>query len=41
MTLPVERPLHEYHLRLDGHEWTIVGQIVRDDGKYYILECVG
>jgi hypothetical protein len=26
----------------DGHEWTIVGQIARDDGKkYYILECVG
>lgn len=24
----------------DGHEWTIVGQIARDDGKkYYILEC--
>ena len=26
----------------DGHEWTIAGQIARDDGKkYYILECVG
>ncbi len=26
----------------DGHEWSIVGQIARDDGKkYYILECVG
>ncbi len=26
----------------DGHEWTIVGQIAREDGKkYYILECVG
>ena len=26
----------------DEHEWTIAGQIVRDDGKkYYILECVG
>ncbi len=25
----------------DGHEWTIVGQIAREDGKkYYILECV-
>lgn len=25
----------------DGHEWTIIGQIARDDGKkYYILECV-
>ena len=25
----------------DGHEWKIVGQIARDDGrKYYILECV-
>ena len=25
----------------DGHEWTIVGQIARDDGKkYYIMECV-
>jgi hypothetical protein len=26
----------------DGHEWTIAGQIARDDGKkYYILECIG
>jgi hypothetical protein len=25
----------------DGHEWRIAGQIARDDGKYYILECVG
>jgi hypothetical protein len=26
----------------DDHEWTIIGQIVReDDKKYYILECVG
>jgi hypothetical protein len=26
----------------DGREWSIVGQIARDDGKkYYILECVG
>jgi hypothetical protein len=26
----------------DEHEWTIVGQIAREDGKkYYILECVG
>jgi hypothetical protein len=26
----------------DGHEWSIVGQIARTDGKkYYILECVG
>jgi hypothetical protein len=26
----------------DGHEWTIVGQKVSEDGKkYYILECVG
>ena len=26
----------------DGHEWSIVGQIAREDGKkYYILECVG
>ena len=25
----------------EGHEWTIAGQIARDDGKkYYILECV-
>ncbi|HXS96320.1 MAG TPA: hypothetical protein VN736_17070 [Candidatus Limnocylindrales bacterium] len=25
----------------DGHEWTIVGQIAREDGKkYYIFECV-
>ena len=24
----------------DGHEWTIAGQIAREDGKYYILECV-
>lgn len=24
----------------DGHEWTIVGQIAKEDGKYYILECV-
>ena len=26
----------------DGHEWKIVGQIAKDDGKkYYILECIG
>ena len=26
----------------DGHEWSIVGQIAREDGKkYYILECIG
>lgn len=26
----------------DGREWTIVAQIVKEDGlKYYILECVG
>jgi hypothetical protein len=26
----------------DGREWTITGQIAREDGKkYYILECVG
>ena len=26
----------------DGSEWSIVGQIAREDGKkYYILECVG
>ena len=26
----------------DGREWTIVGQIVKEDRKkYYILECVG
>ena len=26
----------------DGHEWSIVGQVARNDGqKYYILECVG
>jgi hypothetical protein len=26
----------------DGREWTISGQIAREDGKkYYILECVG
>ncbi|MEO8597025.1 MAG: hypothetical protein ABI759_27150 [Candidatus Solibacter sp.] len=26
----------------DGHEWSIVGQIAREDGKkYYILQCVG
>jgi hypothetical protein len=26
----------------DGHEWRIVGQIAREDGKkYHILECVG
>ena len=26
----------------DGREWTIAGQIAREDGKkYYILECVG
>jgi len=25
----------------DGREWTIAGQIARDDGKkYYILECI-
>ena len=25
----------------DGPEWTIAGQIAREDGKkYYILECV-
>lgn len=26
----------------DGHEWTIVGQVAKEDGKkYYILECTG
>lgn len=26
----------------EGHEWEIVGQIARADGKkYFILECVG
>lgn len=26
----------------DGREWTIAGQIAKEDGKkYYILECVG
>jgi hypothetical protein len=26
----------------DGYEWTIAGQIAKEDGKkYYILECVG
>ena len=25
----------------DGYEWQIAGQIARDDGKYYILECIG
>ena len=25
----------------DGREWKITGQIVREDGKYFILECVG
>ena len=26
----------------EGHEWQIVGQIAREDGKkYFILECVG
>ena len=25
----------------DDHEWTIVGQIAKEDGKkYYILECI-
>jgi len=25
----------------DGHEWTITGQMAREDGrKYYILECI-
>ncbi len=25
----------------DGHEWMVVGKIMKDDGKkYYILECV-
>jgi hypothetical protein len=24
----------------DGHEWRIAGQIARDDGKYYIFECI-
>ena len=25
----------------DGREWSIIGQIMKDDGrKYYILECV-
>ena len=26
----------------DGHEWQVIGQIAKDDGKkYYILECIG
>ena len=25
----------------DGHEWQIVGQVARQDGKkYYVLECI-
>jgi len=25
----------------DGHEWSIVGQIAKEDGrKFYILECL-
>jgi hypothetical protein len=25
----------------DGHEWTIVGQIAKEDGKkFYIIECM-
>jgi hypothetical protein len=25
----------------EGHEWQIVGQIAREDGKkYYLLECI-
>ena len=27
---------------VDGREWTVTGQIAKDDGKkYYILECAG
>ncbi|HBY61888.1 MAG TPA: hypothetical protein DEH78_18875 [Solibacterales bacterium] len=26
----------------DGREWTIAGQIAKEDGKkYYLLECIG
>ena len=38
MTQPHGRPLHEYHLRLDGHAWTIAhsGAILseRDEQRY-------
>ncbi|HKP15180.1 MAG TPA: methyltransferase domain-containing protein [Gemmatimonadaceae bacterium] len=38
MTLQHDRPLHEYHLRLDGHAWTIAhsGAILseRDEQRY-------
>ncbi|PYP75486.1 MAG: hypothetical protein DMD35_21335 [Gemmatimonadetes bacterium] len=39
MTLPVERPLHEYHLRLDGHEWTIAhsGAVLSEEDEQRLL----
>jgi len=41
VTLPHDRPLHEYHLRLDSHEWTIAhsGAILSaDDEQRYLSE---
>ncbi len=37
----VEYDSYRHVYLADGHEWTIVGQIAREDGKkYYILEYV-
>jgi hypothetical protein len=42
MEIGVEYDSYRRIYLADGHEWSIVGQIARDDGKkYYILECVG
>ena len=41
MTQPNDRPLHEYHLRLDGHAWTIAhsGAILsEEDEQRYLSE---
>lgn len=42
MEIGVEYDSYRRIYLADGHEWSIVGQIAREDGKkYYILECVG
>ena len=39
MTQPIDRPLHEYHLRLDGHAWIIAhsGAILSEEDEQHYL----
>jgi predicted nicotinamide N-methyase len=39
VTAPHDRPLHEYHLRLDGHAWTIAhsGAVLSEEDEQRLL----